>query len=689
VKSDLGVPGAMKSSVDAVHRWALRNADDPDRQEELTLASAMASSCLSFRIRELENADAEEADDGDDGGYGFYIPSKEATAAIVNPYLLSLRQGMDFEKVCRVARLMDFDNDSPAGKHIQAVAAAVYHLKANQRDGHTYLPAQELASKLRQSLGRRVDIHGLTFPVSMTDGEEEEKTQYVLVFKDKVCLPETFRREKGLAEIILMKLRQPDRPFDAALAERCFKDVMGGKAPTDGQRAAMRMAITKWVCIITGGPGTGKSTVTAAITKYFENKPLCVHLCAPTGKAAQRLRIASGRKARTIHSLLNCPKWVSRTVDDLSSSQGHGGECTDDLEHCMKERKKGDDEDLSYSLERDHAVLADEWSMAELTLAHRLFESFPQNASDALIGDPDQLPSIGCGNVLGDMLSCPAIPRVVLNETLRQTGDETAGILAVAADIREQKLRVPLPYEAPGCQVHIIAGPEDFAGVATRISDLFRDELAKRRGAWEFTQKDMQILVPKWDGRAGIHEINRRIQLLNPRYPDSLRFETEKDIPSGDDGKSEKELLYEGDKVICKRNNHKRNVYNGSTGIVRRVNLDLRTGDPASVTIHWFDEGRDETYQKDDPYILHHIHLAYAVSVHAAQGSEYPTVILASCAEYGKLLQTRKLLYTGVTRAKTNVHIVCQPAELEAGVRRADRPRRTLLGEFLRAGSAD
>ncbi|HUR53130.1 MAG TPA: AAA family ATPase, partial [Gemmataceae bacterium] len=361
----------------------------------------------------------------------------------------------------------------------------------------------------------------------------------------------------------------------------------------DTQRVAIREAVTKKLMVVTGGPGTGKTTIVRAILDIFLGKSLRVPLCAPTGRAAKRLSESTGREAKTIHRLLEFDPGIGTF-------------------------KKGRENPLDLDL-----LVIDEVSMVDVVLMNRLLQAVPPYACVVLVGDRDQLPSVGAGAILADLIDSGVIPVARLTEVHRQAGSSWIVRAAHAVNRGEE------PESAPAGQgdFYFIEANEP-ADIIARIVQMVKERIPARFGLDPF--RDVQVLTPQVKTELGVINLNRELQAaLNPERPgvkEVKRFDT---------------TFRVGDKVMQTQNNYQREVFNGDIG--RVTDLDLVD----QIVVVDFD-GRPVEYEFND---LDELQLAYAISVHKSQGSEYPAVVMPVHTQHFVMLQ-RNLIYTGITRGR-------------------------------------
>ncbi|MBU4259930.1 MAG: AAA family ATPase, partial [Desulfobacteraceae bacterium] len=384
------------------------------------------------------------------------------------------------------------------------------------------------------------------------------------------------------------------------------------------QLEALRCSVENKVVVITGGPGTGKTTIINAVIKIFSRMKLKIMLAAPTGRAAKRMSEASGYEAKTIHRLL-----------EFSFQKGG----------FQRNEKKQLDCDL---------LIIDETSMIDTILMYYLLKAIPPRATLILVGDVNQLPSVGAGYILNDIIESGSVPVVELNEIFRQA--KGSQIIVNAHKINNgiiPDFKTPPPSDYTNDFYFI--QQEDPEKVLEIILELVKDRIPRR---FNFDPvDDIQVLTPMHRGVVGSGNLNEKLQeSLNPG---------ENIIIRGDRG------FRVNDKVMQIRNNYDKEVFNGDIGKITRVIADEQT-----LAISF--DGREVIYEFAD---LDEIVLAYAVSVHKSQGSEYPAVIIPILVQHYMLLQ-RNLIYTAVTRGKNLVVMVGTRKALAIGINNNKTQRR-------------
>lgn len=539
--------------------------------------------------------------------YQVYGP-ESAEVLARDPYQLIGRvRGIAFQTADRIALRSGVSERSP-----QRIKAAVLDRLdgAAVRGGHCHLSMTALLAQTAELL--ELD-HDLVRP--MVDALTAERRVVVEAAPDQIVVysKELHAREVKLAEEVarLWHARStlPMRPF--------------AEDPTlhDDQRAAVTMALTSTVSVLTGGPGCGKSHTVRVIAATARAMGGRVTLAAPTGKAAKRLSELTGLPAMTVHRMLAHQPDPDALFDQAPAQA-----------------------DL---------IVVDEVSMLDLHLATRLCSAIPSGSHLLLVGDGDQLPSIGPGSVLADLLRVEEIPRVRLTHVFRQAAD--SAIIRSAHQVRAGELP-PLP----GGGGFWFEELDDPAAVAERVVHLATEAIPRKQG---IDPGQVQVLCPMRKGAAGTAELGRMIQeRLNPARDG---------VPEHWSGSS---VYRVGDRVMPIRNNYDKGVFNGETGTVTRLLpeerlLEVRIDDGDTVT-YGFDELDDLTH-------------AYAISVHRSQGSEYPFVVAPIVAEAGGVMLRRRLLYTLVTRARSWVVLVGERKALELAVHRLGGRRNTGLARRL------
>lgn len=524
-----------------------------------------------------------------------------------NPYrLIDDVEGIGFKTADAIARNGGVEPDAP----YRLRAGLKYTLQWARQEGHTYLPREKLVEVAAGLL--QADIA----PVERTLTElllEGQLIQEQLPGEDGIFLPGMFRTEQDCALRLLRLQGQSalDNPFFRPKAQIARLEQQLDITLAPAQRQAVELALKAGALVITGGPGTGKTTILRFVITLLEEMGTEYALCAPTGRAAKRMGEATGRDASTIHRL-------------LEYSYGEGGFGRNAENTLLAD-----------------VVIVDEMSMVDVPLMAALLRALAPGTRLIMVGDSDQLPSVGPGNVLRDMVDSGQIPVVRLTEIFRQSG--RSAIVTNAHRINEG-------------QMPILEGLEDFGfepmeeqeTVIRRLIALNSGKAAKL-GAQEPLQ-DIQVLAPMKKGPLGVYNLNKRLQeALNPPA------HKKKERKYGD------VVFREGDKVMQIKNDYRlawtrslphqppemgEGVYNGDLGTIMSIDLYDQTLEVL------FDDGRSAVYSFS---MLEELELAYCISIHKSQGSEFPIVLLPLLGGPPMLLN-RNLLYTAVTRAR---HMVC------------------------------
>ena len=543
-------------------------------------------------------------------------------------------EGIGFKTADAIARNGGVEPDAP----YRLRAGLKYTLQWARQEGHTYLPREKLVEVAAGLL--QADIA----PVERTLTElllEGQLIQEQLPGEDGIFLPGMFRTEQDCALRLLRLQGQSalDNPFFRPKAQIARLEQQLDITLAPAQRQAVELALKAGALVITGGPGTGKTTILRFVITLLEEMGTEYALCAPTGRAAKRMGEATGRDASTIHRL-------------LEYSYGEGGFGRNAENTLLAD-----------------VVIVDEMSMVDVPLMAALLRALAPGTRLIMVGDSDQLPSVGPGNVLRDMVDSGQIPVVRLTEIFRQSG--RSAIVTNAHRINEG-------------QMPILEGLEDFGfepmeeqeAVIRRLIALNSGKAAKL-GAQEPLQ-DIQVLAPMKKGPLGVYNLNKRLQeALNPPA------HKKKERKYGD------VVFREGDKVMQIKNDYRlawtrslphqppemgEGVYNGDLGTIMSIDLYEQTLEVL------FDDGRSAVYSFS---MLEELELAYCISIHKSQGSEFPIVLLPLLGGPPMLLN-RNLLYTAVTRARHMVYILGRQSCIQQMVRNNQVKRRySGLARFL------
>ena len=542
-----------------------------------------------------------------------------AIAAISeNPYCLARDiRGIGFRTADQVAAKLGIDKQAM----IRVRAGLSFGLAEATGDGHCGLPVAELTRATATLIEVDAGLIGAALELELRDGALKADT---VGGEPCVFLAGLYHSERTIAARLrqLSRGRPPWPPIDAARALP-WVETKTGLALAPSQKAALRRALASKVLVITGGPGVGKTTLVNSILKVLAARRVHVALCAPTGRAAKRMTDSTGLEASTIHRLLEAdPKT--------------GG------------FKRGEERPLDCDL-----LVVDEASMVDVPLMRALLTALPDRAALLLVGDVDQLPSVGPGQVLADVIGSGAVPVIRLTEVFRQAAESRI----VASAHRINRGQMPVLAAAEGSDFFFIEAdePED---AARKLLAVVHDRVPARFGLDPV--RDVQVLCPMNRGSLGARTLNLDLQqALNPPGPVRVeRFGW---------------TFAPGDKVMQVSNDYERQVFNGDLGIVAGIDAE------AGVLTVGFD-GRAVEYGFGE---LDELVLAYATTIHKAQGSEYPVVVIPLATQHYTML-ARNLLYTGVTRGKRLVVLVGSRKALAIAVRNAGARRRcSKLREWL------
>lgn len=542
-----------------------------------------------------------------------------------DPYCLCNREiGVPFAKADQIAISLGFEVNSPC----RVRGGALYVLEHNLGNGHTCLPLEKLASATCALLEAERD--------SVLDGVDELRENGEAI-GDKIdgityiYLPQQYAAEVYSADRLSLMLRflSPDRPLEDDEIAALENELNMRYA--EKQREALRYSIDFGIMILTGGPGTGKTTTLNGIITLFERRGMKVALAAPTGRAAKRLSEVTGREAKTIHRLLE--------VDFGSKSAG------------TISFKRNEKNLLPYD-----AIVVDEMSMVDSALFASLLKAVRNASRLILVGDPDQLPSVGAGNVLRDLIDCEAVSCVHLTEVFRQAANSlivTSAHEIVSGNTPDLNRRDKDFFFLPEFNQE---------KAAITCADLVCRRLPKAYGYC--SRQDIQVITPTKKGAAGTVELNALLQ---------------KELNPAENGKRECKVgaltFREGDKVMQIKNNYDiewirpdgeegLGIFNGDIGIIEIIDRPTK-----SVMIDFDD--RKAVYNFD---MLIELDLAYAITVHKSQGNEFDAVVMPLAGRHPKL-HYRNLLYTAVTRAKKLLVIVGQAGSVREMV---ENNRKTL-----------
>ena len=529
-----------------------------------------------------------------------------------NPYLLARDiPGIGFKTADEIAQKVGIPRDSI----MRASAGLEYVLSEATADGHCALPRELLLEQAEKVL---VLPPTLIAEALMRLLQKRELVHETIAEEDLIFLPRLRTSEETIALTISGLCKEPGNypPIDVPKAIE-WAEKKTGKQLGESQRKAVHSALANRVLVITGGPGVGKTTLLNTILTIVRAKKVKCLLCAPTGRAAKRLAESTGMDAFTIHRLL-----------EVQPARGFA-------------------RDASRPLEGD-LIVVDEMSMVDVPLMSALLRAHPPKANLILVGDVDQLPSVGPGSVLGDIIQSGVVPVVRLTEVFRQAAD--SHIITNAHRINHGLF--PDTTDTADTSDFYFIQRDTPEAILTTLQELVKSRIPRK---FNFDPlQHIQILSPMNRGSLGVRELNVLLQReLNP-----LR---EHDIAVEKFGWQ----FRVGDKVIQTENNYDKEVFNGDIGQITSI-------DPAEKEVRINFEGKEAVYDYGE---LDELALAYAITIHKSQGSEFPVVVIPLATQQYLLLQ-RNLVYTGITRGKKLVILVGQRKALEMAIRNNETSKR-------------
>ncbi len=550
---------------------------------------------------------------------------KDAAALVARePYRMCAEiHGVGFRTADAIARANGLPSDSPD----RAEAALRHTLSEAESQGHCFLPRGELLRRVsllevpdHQAIPA-IDRLALAGRLVVQHGIDSER--------DPVFPPELHQAERAVSRALCAMAQGPPT-FPPAQVEAAVEAAERGigLSLAPGQRSAVLLALAHRAAVITGGPGTGKTTIVRVLVEAARRLDLELRLAAPTGRAARRMTEATGAEARTIHRLLEFnPRTGAFTRDIDQPIDGDG-------------------------------VLIDEASMVDLRLMHALVRALPEDGRLVLVGDADQLPSVGAGRVLADVIASGAVPVATLSEVFRQAAG--SGIVRNAWRVNQGgRPRSSEQEEDEGLT-------RDFFLLSRRTEaealDTLTEVMSRRLPRLGFDPRtEVQVLTPMHNGLLGTHSLNRHLQgLLNPSGPALVRGER---------------TFRQGDRVLQVRNNYDLDIFNGDVGRVADTT-------PQGLVVD-FGEGGAGAEVLVSGEDLGDIELAYAISIHKSQGSEYPAVVILLHRSH-RIMLRRNLLYTAITRARRFCCLIGEADAIDQAVgQRGGDERFTRLSERL------
>ena len=541
-----------------------------------------------------------------------------------NPYRLAKDiRGIGFRTADLIAEKLGIEKTAM----IRVRAGISFALTEAMGDGHCGLPRADLIGLA----GKLLEVPAPLIESALAEElGEETVTADCVGDVDCIFLTGLYLAERGIAEqlkrICAGSLPWPDIDADKALP---WIEQKTGLSLAESQAEAVRLALKSKVMVITGGPGVGKTTIVNSILRILAAKHVKLLLCAPTGRAAKRMTEATGMEAKTIHRLLE-----------------------------FDPKAFGFKRDLEHPLECDLLVV-DESSMVDVLLMQSLMKAVPSHAALLIVGDIDQLPSVGPGQVLADIIESGAVPVVRLTEVFRQAAKSQ--IITTAHAINAGRLPDLAPPDGDTDFYFVPAADPEQA--VPRIVELVAKRIPRKFGFDPI--KDVQVLCPMNRGGVGARSLNIELQAaLNPAGDKKVeRFGW---------------TFASGDKVMQIENDYDKDVYNGDIGMIEDVDLD-----EGEVAVDF--DGRTVTFAFGE---LDTLVPAYAATIHKSQGSEYPVVVIPVMTQHYAMLQ-RNLIYTGVTRGKKLVVLVGQKKAVAIAVKNVSGQRRwSKLDEWLRTDEA-
>ncbi len=555
--------------------------------------------------------------------YNFY---KNKTKQVIEENIYKLVQdiyNLNFKKIDFIALKNGIEKDSM----IRVEASLIYIMnEVSDAYGHSYYYKEELSSLLPRVIGVNISEEKIEEAL-----KNLEKNLLIIVKEEKYYLKEMYESESLIVK--RFRLLSHEKDLITKDIDNKIKEIgeFFGIVYNEEQLEAIKESYQKKFLIITGGPGTGKTTIMKAITELYRQMNKLdysslqekIALLAPTGRAAKRMTETTLLRASTIHRFL---KWQKETNKFQVNE---------------------------YNKSKVEFVIIDEASMIDTYLMASLLKGISANCKIVMVGDDHQLPSVGPGQVLHDLIQSEKLPVIKLTELYRQGKD--SNILSLAYDIRKGTINEKI-FNVGDDLTFIKSSPDQVINNILEITDTYKD----------LSYKDFQILCPMYKTIAGIDEINNHIQKkFNKKAKDKKEIATSEVI------------FREGDKVIQLTNMPDENVYNGDIGIIK----EIKTSPKKEIIIDF-----DGNIVKYTPSNFANFRLAYAISIHKAQGSEFEVVIIPIVKNFNKMLY-RKLIYTGVTRSKKKLYLIGDIEALKTAVNNISADvRRTSIKDFLQNG---
>ncbi|WP_323704673.1 ATP-dependent RecD-like DNA helicase [Mammaliicoccus sp. Dog046] len=637
-----------ESIVEILGENALKKIiEDPDVLKQIPKLNQQKRETIAESIRENQVIEQimiklNELGFGPKLAMSIYQVYKEETLNVLKqtPYRLVMDvNGIGFQRADQIAEQVGISKDH----HDRFVAGISYYLNQQSlQNGHTYLPVDILVNGVYELLNHQQP--NVVNKDQINDVIIEMSEEQAIIIEDQHCfLPSLYYSEAKSVQIIHRLYQHQDELKDIETSDLQLHigqiEDMNDVSYADGQKHALETAINNKMMLLTGGPGTGKTTVIRGICElyseihgvslnyddYDENSDFPIVLAAPTGRAAKRLSESTGLEAMTIHRLIG---WSKDTQPD------------DVLDNEINA----------------HLIILDEMSMVDTWLMYQFLRAVPDYAQIIFVGDEDQLPSVGPGQIFKDLIDSKVIPRVNLTEVYRQ--QEGSSIIDLA-----HKIKNGLPVsisEKHHDRSFISCTSHQIASVVERVV-----QGAVSKG---YNMQDIQVLAPIYRGPAGINKLNQLLQdILNPKDED-MRYLEYGDIE-----------YRENDKVLQLVNRPDDNVFNGDIGVVTGVYKAEENALGKDVVIVDY-EGNDITYTKQD---LSEITHAYCCSIHKSQGSEFPIVIMPIVKQYFRMLQ-KNILYTGLTRAKQSLVVCGEEQAFNQGIQTLGHGRMTSFDTKLK-----